>query len=86
MRRVVDAYRQQGYLPEGIDNFLALLGWAPQGEEEIFSMEEACKVFSMDRVAKNPAVFDIKKLNWINSQHIRKLTPDAFLNWPNPLW
>ena len=48
----VDAYRQQGYLPEGIDNFLALLGWAPQGEEEIFSMEEACKVFSMDRVAK----------------------------------
>lgn len=80
----VDAYRQQGYLPEGIDNFLALLGWAPQGEEEIFSMEEACKVFSMDRVAKNPAVFDIKKLNWINSQHIRKLTPDAFFELAKP--
>jgi nondiscriminating glutamyl-tRNA synthetase len=80
----VQAYRDQGYLPEGIDNFLALLGWAPEGEEEIFTMEEACREFSMDRVAKNPAVFDIKKLNWINGQHIRRLTPEAFFELAKP--
>ena len=62
----VDQYRQLGYLPEGIDNFLALLGWAPNSEQEIFSMEELIQAFSMEHVAKNPAVFEIDKLNWIN--------------------
>jgi len=53
----VDQYRQLGYLPAGINNFLALLGWAPNSEQEIFSMEELVKEFSMERVAKNPRRF-----------------------------
>lgn len=71
----VDQYRNLGYLPEGIINFLALLGWAPTGEQEIFNADELIAQFSMDRVAKNPAVFDIDKLNWINAQYIRKADP-----------
>lgn len=74
----VDAYRQKGYIPAGLNNFLALLGWAPAGEKEIFTMEEAIQEFSLDRVAKNPAVFDFKKLDWLNGQHIRRMTSEAF--------
>lgn len=71
----VQQYRELGYLPEAIVNFLALLGWAPVGEQEIFSRDELIAQFSMDRVAKNPAVFDIDKLNWINAHYIRKADP-----------
>ena len=56
----LDAYRQKGYIPAGLNNFLALLGWAPSGEKEIFTMEEAIQEFSLDHVAKNPAVFDFR--------------------------
>jgi nondiscriminating glutamyl-tRNA synthetase len=65
-------YREQGYLPEAVVNFLALLGWAPGGEEEIFTMEQLIEQFSLDRVAKNPAVFDMDKLRWINGYYIRQ--------------
>lgn len=71
----VDQYRKLGYLPEAIVNFLALLGWSPTGEEEILSAEELIEQFSMERVAKNPAVFDIDKLNWINAQYMKKADP-----------
>ena len=80
----VDQYRQLGYLPAGINNFLALLGWAPNSEQEIFSMEELIKEFSMDRVAKNPAVFDIDKLNWINQHYMRQLDAEAFFEAAKP--
>jgi len=68
----IEAYKSQGYLPEAIANFLVLLGWSPVGEEEIFTLDELVEQFSLDRVAKNPAVFDVDKLNWINGQYIRK--------------
>ena len=80
----VDQYRQLGYLPEGIDNFLALLGWAPNSEQEIFSMEELIQAFSMDHVAKNPAVFEIDKLNWINQHYMRQLDAEAFFEAAKP--
>ena len=80
----VDAYRRKGYIPEGLDNFLALLGWAPSGEKEIFTMEEAIREFSLEHVAKNPAIFDFKKLDWINGQHIRRMTPEAFFDLAKP--
>ncbi|MEW6624973.1 MAG: glutamate--tRNA ligase [Bacillota bacterium] len=67
----VDEYKKKGYLPEAINNFLALMGWSPEGEEEIFSMEQLISLFSLDRVAKNPAVFDLEKLNHINGYYIR---------------
>lgn len=73
----VDQYRQMGYLPEALVNFLALLGWSPTDEEEIFSVEELIQRFSMDHVSKNPAVFDIDKLNWINFHYMKQLSaPD----------
>jgi nondiscriminating glutamyl-tRNA synthetase len=65
-------YKEEGYLPEAVVNFLALLGWAPEGEEEIFSLEELIKEFSLERVAKNPAVFDMEKLRWINGMYLRE--------------
>lgn len=75
----VDQYRKLGYFPEAIVNFLALLGWAPNSEEEIFSKEELIREFSMERVAKNPAVFDIDKLNWINAHYMKQADPAAVL-------
>jgi nondiscriminating glutamyl-tRNA synthetase len=71
----VEQYRNLGYLPEAIVNFLALLGWSPEGEEEIFSRDELIKQFSLDRVAKNPAVFDVDKLNWLSGHYLRQAGP-----------
>jgi nondiscriminating glutamyl-tRNA synthetase len=69
----VEQYKSLGYLPEAVVNFLALLGWSPPGEQEIFSSTELIELFSLDHVAKNPAVFDIDKLNWINAHYLKKL-------------
>lgn len=69
----IDQYKAKGYLPAGLINFLALLGWSPPGEQEFFTLDELIKHFSLDRVAKNPAVFDTDKLNWINSHYLKQL-------------
>lgn len=83
----VDQYRSKGYLPEAIVNFLALLGWSPEeGEEEIFTLAELEKIFTLDRVTKNPAVFDIKKLNWMNGQYIRKAPIDEIVEMSIPFF
>ena len=66
-------YREMGYLPEAMFNFLALMGWSPEGEEQLLSPTEIARAFSLDRVSKSPAVFDMDKLNWINQQYIKKL-------------
>lgn len=80
----VEQYKALGYLPEAVVNFLALLGWSPPGEEEIFSSAELVKLFSLDHVAKNPAVFDIDKLNWINSLYLKKLDLDTLTDMALP--
>lgn len=69
----VDQYRAKGYLPEALINFLALLGWSPEGEQEFFTLDELEKEFSLDRVSKNPAVFNMEKLQWMNSVYIKKM-------------
>ena len=69
-----------GYLPEALVNFLALLGWAPEGEEEFFTQDELIQAFSMDRVAKNPAVFDIDKLNHINFHYMKNLSDEELFH------
>ena len=66
-------YREMGYLPEALVNFLSLLGWSPEGEEQILDMGQIIEAFTLERVAKSPAVFDLEKLNWMNGQYIRKL-------------
>lgn len=74
----VTEYRDKGYLPEAMVNFLALLGWNPGTEQEIFSMNELIKSFSLEKVQKNGAVFNIEKLNWFNQQYIKKLSDEEF--------
>ncbi|MDT8446744.1 MAG: glutamate--tRNA ligase [bacterium] len=64
-------FRDKGYLKEGLVNFVALLGWNPGDEREIFSMDELVKEFSMSRVGKAGSVFDLQKLGWMNQQHIK---------------
>lgn len=64
-------YREMGYLPEALLNFLALLGWAPEGEQEIFTSLDLIEVFDLKRVSKSPAVFNLQKLNWMNSQYLK---------------
>ncbi|MEG1479229.1 MAG: glutamate--tRNA ligase, partial [Clostridiales bacterium] len=80
----VVAYQQQGFLPEAIVNFLALLGWSPDGEEELFTMDELIKQFSLEKVSKSPAVFDIEKLKWINGMYIRKASAERLLEYGLP--
>ncbi len=62
-----------GYLPEAIVNYLTLLGWSPETTKEIFSLEELIKIFNPKRINKSPAVYDVKKLNWVNSYYLKKL-------------
>jgi glutamyl-tRNA synthetase len=66
-------YREQGYLPEALLNYLALLGWNPGTSQEIFSFDELVKIFSFERVQHGGARFDWEKLNWINGEYIRAL-------------
>ncbi|WP_130807997.1 glutamate--tRNA ligase [Senegalia massiliensis] len=68
----VSDFKEKGYLPEALVNYLALVGWSPESNKEIFSMNELEKEFSFDRVSKTGGVFDIDKLNWINGQYIRE--------------
>lgn len=69
----VEEYRTKGYLPEALINYLALLGWNPGTEKELFTMAELLEAFSLERVHKAGAVFSIEKLNWFNVQAIRRL-------------
>ncbi len=68
----IEQYKDLGYLPEAIFNFIGLLGWSPEGEEEIFSKEEFIKIFDEKRLSKSPAFFDKKKLEWINNQYMKE--------------
>ncbi|OIJ17117.1 glutamate--tRNA ligase [Anaerobacillus alkalilacustris] len=80
----VEQYRDLGYLPEAIVNFLALLGWSPVGEEEIFTKEELIEQFSLERVSKAPAVFDTQKLEWMNNQYMKKADSDRVVELALP--
>ncbi|HEX5429787.1 MAG TPA: glutamate--tRNA ligase [Patescibacteria group bacterium] len=70
----VKDFLAQGYLPEALLNFVALLGWNPKTEQEIFTLDELIEQFSLDKVNKSGAVFDLEKLDWINGLYIRKLS------------
>lgn len=69
---------EEGYLPKAIINYIALLGWSPETNQEIFSLEELSKSFKLEGISKSPACFDKVKLNWINSEYIKKLTHEEF--------
>ncbi len=80
----VDRFREMGYLPEALINYAALLGWGYDAEHEIFSLQELVEKFSLDRVSKNPAVFDMKKLEWMNGYYLRRLSVEELARraWP----
>ncbi|MDQ0160428.1 glutamate--tRNA ligase [Alkalibacillus salilacus] len=67
----IEQYADLGYLPEALFNFIALLGWSPQGEEELFTREELTEIFDPERLSTSPAVFDPSKLKWMNNQYIK---------------
>ena len=68
----------QGYLPDAIINYIAFLGWCPDSNREIFSLEELVKEFSPERISKSPAIFDYKKLDWFNSEYIKLKSAEEF--------
>ncbi|MDN6194900.1 MAG: glutamate--tRNA ligase [Atopostipes suicloacalis] len=75
----IEDYRELGYLPEALFNFIALLGWSPVGEEEIFSQEELIEIFDHERLGTSPAAFDAAKLDWIANEYIKALDLDELV-------
>lgn len=77
--------KEQGFLPEAIVNYVALLGWSPEGDEEFFSLEELVKQFDYRRISKSPAVFDLVKLRWMNGEYIKAMDDEAYYEYALPV-
>ena len=75
---------EQGFLPEAVVNYIALLGWSPEDNREIFSLDELIREFDYHRISKSPAVFDIVKLRWMNGEYIKAMDFDAFYQMAEP--
>jgi glutamyl-tRNA synthetase len=74
----VEDFREQGYIPEAVVNFLARLGWAYDDKTEVFSRDDLLRLFRLDRVSPSPAVFDYQKLAWLNGVHLRNLPAEEY--------
>lgn len=74
----------KGFLNEAILNYIALLGWSPEGEQELFTLDELVEAFDIKRISKSGAIFDINKLKWINSQYLKKLTTQQLVDLCKP--
>lgn len=81
----VEDYRNKGYLREAIVNFVAFLGWNPGDEREIFTLEDLIRDFTLERVGKSGAVFNVEKLNWLNQQHLRTKSDEEIASLLEPL-
>ncbi len=77
---------QDGYLPEAIVNYIALLGWCPKENRELFTLAELEQAFCIDGISKSPAIFDYDKLTWFNGEYIRAMAPDAFEQLAEPVF
>ena len=80
----IEDYRKKGYMPEAVFNFIALLGWNPGGEDEIFSREELIKLFDEHRLSKSPAAFDQKKMDWMSNEYIKNADFDTIFAMAKP--
>lgn len=80
----IGQYREMGYLPEALFNFITLLGWSPSINEEILTKEQIIELFESKRLSKAPAMFDVVKLQYINHQYMKKLSPEAFVAFVKP--
>ncbi|MCL0330328.1 glutamate--tRNA ligase [Apilactobacillus xinyiensis] len=76
----IEQYRDLGYLPDAMFNFITLLGWSPKGEDEIFSRQQFIKMYDENRLSKSPANFDNKKLEWINNQYVKSSDEDVVMD------
>lgn len=77
---------KDGYLPEAVINYIALLGWCPKTNQEIFTLEELCENFHVDEISKSPSVFDYDKLAWVNSEYLRNMTDEEFTAVATPYY
>ena len=75
---------EQGFLPEAVVNFIALLGWSPDSDREIFSLSELVEIFDYHRINKAPSVFDYQKLRWMNGEYLKAMDPDKFYEMAEP--
>ena len=80
----VTEYREMGYLPEAIVNFIALLGWSPGEDRELMTREEMIRDFSLEGIGKSGAVFDLEKLNWMNGVYLRRLSAEQYVELAKP--
>jgi glutamyl-tRNA synthetase len=78
-------YREAGYLPEAVDNFIAFLGWSPGTDQDIFTMDELIQAFDLSKIQASPAVANLERLDWLNGQFIRRLTHDQLAARISPL-
>lgn len=84
LKQFIGEYKEMGYLPQAIVNFLALLGWSPVDNKEVLMMDELIQRFEINSVNKSPATFDIVKMNWVSNQHFKLLTDEQYLNFVKP--
>ena len=75
---------EQGFLPEAVVNFIALLGWSPDSDREIFSLDDLVKIFDYHRINKSPSVFDYQKLRWMNGEYLKAMDPEKFYGMAEP--
>ncbi|MGD7046421.1 glutamate--tRNA ligase [Jeotgalibacillus proteolyticus] len=80
----IEQYKDLGYQPDALFNFIALLGWSPKGEDELFSKEQFIEIFDANRLSKSPAVFDSQKLVWMNNQYLKNLDLDEVVQLAVP--
>ena len=80
----IEQYEELGYIPEALFNFITLLGWSPEGEEEIFTKEEFINIFDPNRLSKSPALFDKQKLAWMNNQYMKQIELDRVVEFALP--
>jgi len=81
----VSDFRNKGYLPEALMNFVSLLGWSYDDSREFFSMDDLCELFTLEKINKAPAVFDYKKLDWFNGQYLRMKDPEELKSMLLPI-
>ncbi len=84
LKQFISDYREMGYLPEALDNFLALLGWSPKDNKELMTLEIMCHKFNLNDVSKSPAKFDETKLEWCGNSHFKILDNDKYLKFVKP--
>ena len=84
LKQFISDYREMGYIPEALDNFLALLGWVPSNNVEVLTLKEIIQQFDVTNVSKSPTFFDYKKLEWIGNEYFKRMDKDEYLKFVKP--